>query len=61
MAKTLASLAAEYSDKQFLWLSIANDPFALEDRNKTKEEAFLLASYFEGKFDGVVEAGYITN
>lgn len=34
-----------------LWAEIASDPVALEDRDKTKEEAKVLASYFEGKVD----------
>lgn len=61
MSKTLASLKSEYAEKLYMWTQIADDPQALEDRNKTQKEALIIASYFEGKYDGVVEAGYLKN
>ena len=59
MSKTLTSVAEEYRAKQSLWVEIANDPVALTDRGKTKNEAFIIASYYEGKFDGIIEAANI--
>jgi len=38
------------------WLDIANDPKALEDRGKTREQAMYLANYFEGRHDGLIFA-----
>lgn len=49
--KTLQSLIFEADLKFNLWREISNDPEALEERGKTKEEAECLASYFEGKVD----------
>ena len=54
--KTLTTLINDAEIKRQLWLDIANDPQALKDRGKTKEDAGVLASYFEGKYDGLCEA-----
>lgn len=56
MIKTITSLINEARTKQEFWQDTARDAEALEDRNKTKEEAIILANYFEGKFDGLCEA-----
>ncbi len=56
MAKTMQSLIHEAESKWQLWLEVAEDPQALEDRNKTKEEAVVLANFFEGRFDGLCDA-----
>ena len=54
--KTLHSLINEAEIKRQFWLDVANDPQALKDRNKTKEDADVLANYFEGKYDGLCDA-----
>ena len=54
--KTLHSLINDAEIKKQFWLDVANDPQALKDRNKTKEDADVLANYFEGKYDGLCEA-----
>ena len=53
--KTLRSMISEAESKRQLWLAISNDPDALKDRGKTKEEAVILANYFEGKYDGLCD------
>jgi hypothetical protein len=49
--KTLESLRYEAEIKQQLWLDTSEDQEALSDRDKTKCECLILASYFEGKVD----------
>lgn len=55
MPKTIASMIHDAELKQQLWTEVADDPQALTDRDKTREEALQLANYFEGKFEGLVE------
>lgn len=45
--------------KMDMWRDIADDPDALSDRNKTKEEAVILANYFEGQFDALCDAQHL--
>lgn len=54
--KTITSLIAEAETKKLMWDEIANDPVALVDRNKSREEALSRMNYFEGMVDGYVEA-----
>lgn len=54
--KTISSCKDEAFMKWQDWLEIANDPVALSDRKKTKDEALQLASYFEGRFDAFTDA-----
>jgi hypothetical protein len=54
--KTIKSLIEEADRKWDMWLEIADDPQALTDRNKTREEAICLANFFEGRFDGLCDA-----
>ena len=56
MGKTIQSLINEAELKMELWRKIAIDPQALKDRDKTKEEAVVLANFFEGRFDGLCDA-----
>jgi len=55
MSKNIKSLIFESEEKRSFWEQIANDPKALKDREKTREEALMLANYFEGKADGFCE------
>lgn len=54
--KTIHGLMNEAELKRQFWLEVADDPQALLDRNKTKAEAENLASYFEGRYDGLCDA-----
>ena len=54
--KPIRSLLNEAETKMELWVEIAEDPQALTDRGKTKEQALHLASFFEGRFDGLCDA-----
>ena len=54
--KTLQSLISEAEQKSDMWKQIADDPQALTDREKTREEALMLANYFEGRADGLCDA-----
>ena len=54
--KTLESLIHEAELKWNMWSEIAESKADLEDRNKTKEEAIVLANFFEGRFDGLFDA-----
>jgi len=56
MNKSLTSLISEASQKWRMWQNTAMDTIALRNRNKTKEEAIILASYFEGRFDALCDA-----
>lgn len=56
MARSIRSLINEAETKRAMWVNIANDPEALADRGRTKEEALKLADYFEGRFDGLCNA-----
>jgi len=56
MMKTLKSLRDEAERKMVLWNRIADDKEALQDRNKTREDALMLVNYFEGKFDAYCDA-----
>ncbi len=42
--------------KRQFWLDVAGDPQALKDRNKTEYDCYILAKYFEGKYDGLCDA-----
>lgn len=55
VGKTLDSMIFEAEEKMELWNEIAIDEQALVDRNKTREEAIVLANYFEGKFDSLCD------
>ena len=57
--KTINSLLQEAGTKGDFWRETAEDKIALKDRGKTKEQALYLANYFEGKFDGLVEANRV--
>ena len=57
--KTVDSLRFEYEVKMNYWNSVAEDEDALSDRGKTKMEALVLASYFEGKIDGLNDSLYV--
>ena len=56
MAKTIKSMIDEAEAKKHLWNDISLDKQALKDRDKTKEEAVVLANYFEGRADAFYEA-----
>lgn len=56
MSKTIQDLIHEAELKMELWRKIVIDPRALKDRGKTKEEAVVLANFFEGRFDGLCDA-----
>ena len=56
MAKTIQSLMDEAEAKWGMWRDIAEDPQALDDRGKTREDAINLANYFEGRFDALCDA-----
>ena len=56
MSKTVMSLIQEAEAKWDMWRDIACDSQALSDRNKTREQAIILASFFEGRFDGLCDA-----
>lgn len=53
--RTLESLIHEAQTKMDLWLDIANDPQALKDRVKTRNEALMLSNYFEGRLDALYD------
>lgn len=53
--KTLASMIHDAEVKKDLWEDIANDPEALEDRGKTRDEALAVMNYFEGRRDALRE------
>ena len=61
MTITFTSLAMDANTKMEMWLEISSDPSALEDRGKTREEALMLANFFEGKFDAFYEARRLTS
>ena len=54
--KTIKSLRDEADLKWDLWRDIADDNQALLDRGKTREEALMLANYFEGRWDALCDA-----
>lgn len=54
--KTLHGMINDAEIKRQFWVDTAEDPQALKDREKTKEQALNLASYFEGKYDALCEA-----
>ena len=54
--KTIESLIHEAEIKWDFWRGVSDDPQALEDRGKTREEAIILANFFEGRFDGLCDA-----
>ena len=56
MARTIQGLINEAELKMEMWREIALDPQALKDRDKTREEAVVLANFFEGRFDGLCDA-----
>lgn len=53
--KTIQSMIWEAEIKQADWEQIADDPQALIDRGKTREEALCLANYFQGRRDALIE------
>ncbi|MCP4528731.1 MAG: hypothetical protein GY833_22885 [Aestuariibacter sp.] len=53
--KTLESMIYDADVKRSLWEDIANDPQALADRGKTREEALYQMNYFEGRLDALRE------
>lgn len=55
MNKTIESMILNAEAKMELWHEISNNQQALEDKGKTKEEAVVLANYFEGQFDALCE------
>ena len=59
MPKTFKSEQFEARTKWEQWQSIADDPVALSDRDKSRNQALQLASYFEGKYDAWCEAEYM--
>lgn len=61
MSKTISSLIFDAETKMDMWLDISNDNVALSDRNKTRQEALLLANYFEGKLDAFYETKNLLN
>jgi len=56
MPKTIQSLITEAEIHQLKWEDFAEDKQALDDLNKTKEEALQLANFFEGRRDGLCDA-----
>ncbi len=54
--KTLHSMINDAEIKRQFWLDVAGDPQALKDRNKTEYDCYILANYFEGKYDGLCDA-----
>jgi len=56
MSKTIKSLLHEAELKWDMWREISDDPQALEDRMITREDAIILANYFEGRFDALCDA-----
>ena len=58
--KTLQSLITEAVTKWDMWLEIADDPQALIDREKTRNEALMLANFFEGRFNALCDAKNLT-
>ncbi len=59
--KTIQSMIFSAETSCDMWLAVAYDEVALKDRDKTKEQALMLASYFEGKFDGLLDARDLMN
>jgi len=56
--KTIESMITEAEGRMDLWQEIADDPKALKDRNKTREQALNLFEYFDGMRAGLCEALY---
>jgi len=56
MAKTIQSMIHDAETRMDMWTGIAHDKEALTDRDKTKEQALILANYFEGRRDGLCDA-----
>ena len=54
--KTIQSEIDDAKTKWYMWIDIANDIEALNDRGKTEEQAMCLSNYFEGKYDGLHRA-----
>ena len=51
--KSIKSLIHEAETKWSMWIEISESEEFLTDRGKTKQEALMLANFFEGKFDGL--------
>ena len=54
--KNLEQLIAEAEKFLIHWKRTSNDANALRLMNKTRQEAMLFAEYFEGRYDGLVDA-----
>lgn len=51
----IKAMIYEAETKKNQWAKKAGDPEALVAAKKTREEALALASYFEGKYDALLE------
>ncbi len=54
--KTLNEMITEAEMDWNDWNMAADDEKELKERHKTREEALQLANFFEGRFDGLVDA-----
>ena len=54
--KTIRSLIEECETRTNYWRDVAHDKQSLVDLDKTREQALCLQNYFEGKYDGLVDA-----
>ena len=53
MPKTIESRIEEAYNNLEKWLKLINNSEALNNLNKTREEAIALANYYEGLYDGL--------
>ncbi len=56
MGRKIEDLINEAERRMDIWRGIADDPLALRDRGKTREQAIALANYFEGRFEALCDA-----